>query len=119
MSTISSKQRRRHDVVAPFFVLVFLVMILALLVFAPLTGNTYNSLGNAPGSFRNTPVSLSLSSEASFATDLQYWNANCSHGWAPDSWCSDIAAKAQSCSISVDSVYCSEYDNYLRQYLQK
>ena len=119
MSTISSKQRRRHSAIDPLFVLVFLVMVLTLLVFAPLIDKTYDSFSNAPGSFSNVSSGLSLTKEASFAADLQYWNANCSHGWTSDSGCDAIASRAQSCMISIDSVYCSEYDSYLQQFRNK
>lgn len=117
MSTISSKQRKRHGLVDP--VLIFLVMILTLVVFAPLPGTTYDSFSRVLPSFGNTSDSLSLKSELSFAADQQYWDTNCGTGWSQDSMCQEITLRSQSCSISIDSAYCSEYASYMKQYLKK
>ncbi len=116
MSTISSKQVKRHSLVNPIPILFLLVLVLALLVFAPFTGNTYDSISSALGAPGNASSGLSANAEASFALDQQYWNTNCSHGWSSDSTCDGIVLRAQSCSISVNSAYCSEYNNYLQQF---
>src|SRR5574341_301846 len=98
MSTISSKQEKRRGLLDPTSVLVFLVLILALLVFGPFVSNTYNSIGGALGTFGSSAASVSANSNVSFAFDQQYWDANCSHGWASNSTCEDIVLRAQSCS---------------------
>jgi hypothetical protein len=116
MSIISSKQTKKQAVVEPVFVLLFLVLILALLVFAPEAGNIYDSISSALGSLGNTSTNLSGISEASFTSDLKYWDRYCNHGWSSDAVCEAIVSRTQSCSISVDSAYCSQYENYLKQY---
>lgn len=116
MSTISSNQRRRRGAIDPLYILAFLVMVLALLVSAPFNDKTYDSFSTVSESSGDASVSLSLTRKASFASDLQYWNANCSHGWTPGSPCQDIVAKTKSCATSVNSAYCSEYDSYLQQF---
>ena len=107
MSVISSKQPRKHVLVN--FVFVFLVLLIALLVLVPFRGHP----------FGNTPASFSASENVSFTADLQYWNANCSHGWTAEAACKAITARAQSCSINSDSIYCTEYERYLQQYLNQ
>jgi hypothetical protein len=116
MSTISSKQGKRQGFVDPNFILGFLVLIIALLVFTPLTGNIYNPLSTVLGAVDSTHASVSTSVNYSFSADQRYWGTNCSHGWSSNSACDDIVSRAQSCSISVDSAYCSEYDTYLKQF---
>jgi len=116
MSTISSKQAKKQGLVDPVYVLVFLVLILALVLLGPFSGNTYNSISSALGNLSSTSASLSASSNVSFTSDQQYWNANCSHGWASDSTCENIVQRSQSCVANVTSPYCSEYDAYLQQF---
>ena len=64
-------------------------------------------------------VDISTDSDASFAEDLQNWDANCSFGQVLDSACKMIIAKAQSCEISTASTYCSEYKTYMQQFLNR
>jgi len=111
MSTLSSKPTKTYRPVDLISVFVFLALILTLLAI-PFAGNLYHSLNTALGSV-NSPQA-GISSTASYSADQQYWNANCSHGWSSDSTCDDIVARSQSCSISTESAYCSEYDNYLK-----
>ena len=116
MSTITSKHGKRQAIVDPTFLLAFLVLILALLAFTPVTTNPYDSAGNAIRSFESTSASLSASQVISFNSDLQYWDLNCSHGWSAETTCDAIVARSQSCSVSVDSAYCSAYGSYLEQF---
>ena len=116
MSTITSKHGKRQAIVDPTFLLAFLVLILALLAFPPFTDNLSNSIGNIVGSFESTSASLSASPVVSFNSDLQYWEQNCSHGWSSATTCDAIVARSQSCSVSVDSAYCSAYGSYLEQF---
>jgi hypothetical protein len=113
MSTISSKQEKRNGLVDPIYVLVFLVLILALLVLGPLTGNINNSFSGALGTLGNAPAGVSASGHVSFTSDQRYWDANCSHGWSSDATCENIVLRSQSCVVNVASAYCSEYDLYL------
>ena len=114
MSTFSSKSVKRYSPVDSMSVVILLVLILTLLI-APFTANIFHSLGTAVGNLRSAPAGLSAKSDAVFVVDLQYWNANCSHGWSSDSTCDAIVARSQSCTISVDSAYCSAYQSYLQQ----
>ena len=116
MSTISSKHTKRQGSVDPNVILGLLVLILALVIFTPFTGNLYNSLGTAPSMVDNTHAGIAANVGHSFSSDQQYWDGNCNHGWSSDSTCDDIVSRAQSCSISADSAYCSEYNNYLKQF---
>jgi len=116
MSTISSKQEKSHGLVDPIYVLVFLVLILALLVLGPLTGNINNSFSGALGTLGKSPAGVSARAEVSFTSDQRYWDANCSHGWSSDSSCDNIVLRSQSCVAEVASAYCSAYADYLQQF---
>jgi len=115
MSTISSKPTKTYKPVDLISVFVFLALILTLLVM-PFTGTLYNSLSTALGTVDNTHARVSANVNYSFSADQQYWSANCSHGWSSNSTCDDIVLRSQSCSISAESAYCSEYSNYLKQF---
>jgi len=115
MSTLSSKPTKRYSPLEFISLFVFLALIVTLLVM-PFTGNLYNSLNTALGTENRTHNGISASASYSFSTDQQYWKANCSHGWSSNATCDDIVARAQSCSISTDSAYCSDYKNYLSQF---
>jgi len=115
MSTLSSKPTKTYRPVDLISVFVFLALILTLLVI-PFTGNLYNSLGTVLGNGNSTNASVSTDLGYSFSADQQYWTANCSHGWSSNSTCDEIVTRSQACSISADSAYCSEYDNYLKQF---
>ena len=115
MSTLSSKPTKTYKPVTFISVFVFLALILTLLVI-PFTGNLYNSLSTALGPVNSTHASLSSDVNYSFSADQEYWSANCSHGWSSNSTCDEIVVRSQSCSISAESVYCSEYGNYLKQF---
>ena len=116
MSTISSKHTKRQGSVDPNVILGLLVLILALVVFTPFTGNLYNPLGTVLGTIDSAHANISANVNYSFSVDQQYWSVNCSHGWSSNSTCDDIVSRAQSCSINVASAYCSEYDTYLKQF---
>ena len=115
MSTISSKPTKRYGIVDFVSVFVFFALLLTLLVL-PFTGNLYSSLSTTLGSMDRPHANLSSSVNYSFAADQNYWAVNCSHGWSSNSTCDDIVSRSQSCSISVDSAYCSEYESYLKQF---
>ena len=114
MSIISSKQAKKHRLVD--FIYVFFALIVVLLVVMPSTVNISNSISAAFEGLERTYFGVSASSDASFASDLQYWDAKCSHGWTSNSRCENIASRAQSCIFNADSVYCSQYDKYLQQF---
>src|SRR5688572_27029192 len=103
MATISSNQEKRQALVNPVYVLVFLVLLLALLLLGPLNGNTSNSINGVLGALGGAPAGVSASSDVTFASDQQYWDANCSRGWSSDSTCETIVQRVQTCSVSTAS----------------
>jgi hypothetical protein len=115
MSIITSNRQERHDVVDPIFILFFSALAV-LTIFALSIGNLSDLVEGVLGYFSSAPASLSVNHEPSFASDQKYWDANCTGKWSSDPMCEAIVARTQSCSISVDSVYCSNYDNYMRNF---
>lgn len=115
MTILSSQHQKRDELIDPIFVL-FLLTLGLLMIFAVSAGDVHDPIGTLLGSFGNTTTHLSLDVQTSFAADLQYWDTYCSHGWSADSMCEAIASRSQSCWISIDSAYCSEYTKYLKQY---
>jgi len=116
MATISSNQEKRHALVNPIYVLIFLVLFVALLLLGPLSGNTSNAISGVLGVLGGAPAGVSASSDVTFTSDQQYWDANCSRGWSSDSTCETIVQRVQSCSVSTASAYCSEYALYLQPF---
>lgn len=108
MTTLSSKPAKTYRTIDFISVFVFLALILTLVIM-PFTGNFSALLSNVKGTQANVP-------SYSFSADQQYWGANCSHGWSSNSTCDDIVTRTQSCSISTESAYCSEYESYLKQF---
>jgi hypothetical protein len=115
MSIITSKQQKRHSLLDPIFYL-FIATLILLIYFAALTGNIDYTLNTWWTAFEDTPTRVSVDRAPSFATDQAYWQANCSHRWTSDSACEAITLRSQSCKASVDSAYCSAYNNYLKQF---
>jgi hypothetical protein len=116
MATISSNQEKRQAFINPVYILVFLVLLLALLLIGPLSGNTSSSFNGVLGVLGSAPAGVSAGGDVTFASDQQYWDANCSHGWSSDSTCETIVQRVQSCSVSTASAYCSEYELYLQPF---
>lgn len=115
MSIITSKPQKRHVLVDPIFILFFSALVV-LAIFALSTGNIDYLVENAVESLGGTSVRVSVVNEPSFVSDQKYWDANCTRGWSSDSLCDTIAARTQACELSLDSVYCSQYDSYLKQF---
>jgi hypothetical protein len=114
MTTLPAKQYTRQSLPDPIVVLIYTLVIGALLFFVAYTSTFHTSTG---GAFHApSMVSISSTSEASFAQDLQYWDANCSDGRASGSACNMIIARAQSCEISSASRYCSQYKTYMHHF---
>ena len=119
MATYSSKQEKRQSFGNNVPVLVLVLLIGALIVLAPLNASSYNSLNSFLGTWNSVDSLYNNAEVISFSADQTYWNANCEHGWTTDATCDGIRARVQSCSISVASPYCSSYENYLQQFLNK
>lgn len=118
MSILTSKPQKSQTLVDPILLLLVSAWIL-LTIFAVSTGDLYYSIEKVFGSFSSPNSTTLVSSQPSFAADQQYWEANCSRGWSSDTMCEAIVTRAEVCSISVDSAYCSEYKSYIQQYLNK
>jgi len=115
MATSPSRQIKKQDLVDPIVVLLFVTLLCALVAFGPLNGNMHSS---APNTLAMNGVSADNAFSgvgASFALDLQYWSANCNHGWTSDSACDTLVSRTQWCSLGVGSAYCLEYDAYLQR----
>lgn len=115
MSIITSNQQKRESILDPIFLL-FISVLVVLLVFAVAAANRNYFVENVLQTYGSAPAGLSLNSEFSFAADQRYWSENCDSGWSSDSVCDAIVARTQSCTISVDSAYCSAYESYLQQF---
>jgi hypothetical protein len=115
MSIITSNQSKRQIIVDPIFILFFSVLVV-LLVFAVSTANKYYFTANIGQTYESAPAGLSLNSEVSFTADKQYWSEYCDSGWSSDATCDAIFARTQSCTTSVDSAYCSNYEKYLQEF---
>jgi hypothetical protein len=116
MSVFTLVQTSKYRYVDLLFASFALTLVLLILV--PPTGNIYSSIYTAPRSIDNIHTSVSIqeiNKTISFAADRQYWVANCSQGWSSDARCNTIVVRAQSCSISMASAYCSQYENYLQE----
>jgi len=116
MATFPSKQKKRQDLVDPMLVFVSIALLSILIAFGPLNGNMYSSIPNAVVMDGGAADNASNSVGVSFASDLQYWDAKCSHGWTSDATCDALVSRIQSCALSVGLAYCSEYDAYIRQF---
>ena len=116
MATFPSKQKKRQDLVDPMLVLVSVALLSILIAFGPLNGNMYSSSPNALVMEGGAADNASGSVGVSFASDLQYWDANCIHGWTSDSTCDALVSRAQFCALGVRLAYCSEYDAYMQQF---
>lgn len=117
MATFSSKQEKRQVFSDPISVLVSVVLIGALVILGPLNASLYNSINGALGTLNSADGVYSA--DASFASDEQYWDASCSHGWDADSTCDDILLRVQSCVVTIASPYCSNYENYMQQFFNQ
>jgi len=111
MTTFSSKQKKRRGLV-----LASIALIGVLVAFVPLNGSMHSPILNALVMQGGVADNISTNDGVSFASDLQYWDAKCSHGWTEDSTCDALVSRTQSCVIGTGSAYCSEYDTYLQQF---
>jgi hypothetical protein len=112
MSIITSNRPKKQTLVDPIFVLFFSVL-LVLLVLAMAAANGSSFVERILQTNDSAPAGLTLNSEVSFASDQLYWSEHCDSGWSSDSACDAIVARAQACSASVNSAYCSAYESYL------
>jgi len=115
MSIISSNQQKRHTTIDPILIL-FSSVLLVLLVFAISAGHGNYFLEKVLQPRNSVPAGISVNSQVSFAADKLYWSEYCESGWSTDAICDAIVARAQACSISAESAYCSAYESYLQEF---
>ena len=112
-----SKQLKRHAPAEPLLILTVIAAIVILVVSGADNGALRNSIRSvlmAPNSSgAHTVVSAD---DITFASDEQYWSANCSHGWKSDSTCDDILVRTQICAAGTGLAYCSAYETYMQQF---
>jgi len=116
MATFSSKHDKRQGLGDPISVLVSVVLVGALVILGPLNASLYNSINGVLGTMGSAD-GVYTSADVSFASDEQYWDANCSHGWDSDSTCDNIILRVESCVVTIASPYCSNYENYMQEFL--
>ena len=116
MATFTSKQEKKQGISNQMTVLLAVAVIGTFVIFGPLNATLYNSINSVLASFGSAD-SVSVSTDASFTSDLNYWSDNCSHGWASDATCDAIVSRVQSCEVGLASAYCTSNETYLQQYL--
>ena len=115
MATFSSKQEKKQGISNQMTILLAVALVGAFVIFGPMNAALYNSIDGLLASF-DGPDSVSMSTDASFASDQSYWSDNCSHGWTSDSTCDAIVSRVQSCQVGLASAYCTSNETYLQQY---
>lgn len=119
MATYSSKQQKKQVWGDNISVLVLVLLIGALVMFAPLNTGIYSSLTGVLGTWTNTDGVYINAEVVSFTSDQTYWAANCGHGWSSDATCDNIVSKVQSCSLGFATLYCSSYENYMQEFFSR
>lgn len=114
MATFSSRQTKKYSFLVDWLFVLF-ALTLILLIVVPADVNIYSSVRTAPKVQESLHPDISTGGPVSFAADQQYWDASCSHGWSSDVRCDAIVSRTHSCAVSVDSVYCSEYEKDLQE----
>lgn len=119
MSTYSSRQQKSENLIDPILIFAYIVIVGILMVSGFNNNRQYGYLSRTWGTQNHAYIDISASTNVSFASDEGYWKANCSHGWAKNSTCDGIVLRAQSCSFTIASTYCSNYADYLQQFRTK
>ena len=119
MATYSSKQQKRQVWGDNLPVLVLVLVIGALVMFAPLNTGIYSPLNGVQGAWTSTDGVYTNAELVSFTSDQTYWDANCGHGWASDAICDNILSRVQSCRLGFATLYCSSYENYLQGFFNQ
>lgn len=111
----SKKQKKGKGFSNSISVLLSVTLLGTFAVFGPFNVSFFDSINinRILPSFRiqNT---ASVRTAPSFASDQNYWNKNCSHGWASDVTCEAIVSRVESCLVSMASTYCSAYETYMK-----
>ena len=118
MATFSSKQEKKQGISNQMAVLLAVALISVFVIFGPLNTTLYNSIDSLLASF-DGPDGVSVSTDASFTSDQNYWSDNCSHGWSSDATCDAIVSRVQSCQVGLASAYCTSNESYIQQYFSR
>lgn len=112
----SKKQKKGKGFSNPISVLISVTLLGTFAVFAPFNVSFFDSINiNRILPSFYIPNSVSVTPEPSFASDQNYWNENCSHGWGSDATCDTITFRVQSCLVNESSLYCSAYETYMKE----
>ena len=115
MATFSSKQEKKQGISNQMTALLAVALIGAFVIFGPTNAALYDSINSVLASF-DSPDGISVSTDASFTSDQNYWSDNCSHGWASDVTCDAIVSRVQSCEVGLASTYCASNESYIQQF---
>jgi len=115
MATFPPKAQKSLGLIEPVWVLVYIAIVGTLMASGFRFNARYISFSRESRNQSHAYVSASVDTHLSFSSDERYWKTNCSRGWAKDSTCDVIMLKAQSCEFGSNSIYCSDYHEYLRQ----
>ena len=115
MTTFSSKHEKKQGISNQMTALLAVALIGAFVIFGPMNAALYDSINSILASF-DGPDGISVSTNASFTSDQNYWSDNCSHGWASNSTCDAIVSRVQSCEVGLASTYCTSNKSYLQQF---
>lgn len=118
MATFPSKQEKKQGISNQMAVLLAVALIGTFVIFGPLNAAFYNSIESVLASF-DSPDGVSVSTDASFTSDQNYWSDNCIHGWSSDATCDAIVSRVQSCQVGLASTYCTSNESYIQQYFKK
>ena len=118
MATFSSKQEKKQGISNQMTILLAVALVGAFVIFGPMNAALYNSIDSLLASF-DSPDGVSVSTDASFTSDQNYWSDHCSHGWDSDATCDAIVARVQSCEVGLASAYCTSNESYIQEYFNK
>ena len=116
----SKKQKNGQGFGNPMPVLISVTLLGTFAVFGPFNVSFFHSINiNSILPSFYTPNDASTNTAPSFTSDQNYWNNNCSHGWASDATCDAIVSRVRSCLVNMASPYCSSYETYMQEFLKQ
>lgn len=114
----SKKQKKGQGFNNSISVLLSVTLLGTFAVFGPFNVSFFNSINiNRILPSFHIQNSISVSPDLSFASDQNFWNENCGHGWTSDTMCDAIVLRVQSCGVNGASPYCLSYENYIQTFL--
>ena len=119
MATYSSKQEKRQVGGNYLPSLVSVLLVGAFVILAPMNASFYSSLNGVLGTWSKADGVYANAEVVSFTADQAYWDANCGHGWTSNATCDGILSRVQSCTLGFTTAYCSSYENYMQDFLNR